>query len=48
MLPEDIHDEAPYSGRNTEESADAEETLPGLQHVDEHAQTPTAGRFPVD
>lgn len=42
MLPEDVHEEAPYSGRDAEEGADAEQTLAGLQHVDEHPNTRTA------
>lgn len=37
MLPEQVKDEAPYSGRQTEESADPEQPLSGLQHVGSHA-----------
>lgn len=43
MLSEDVHNEAPYSRRYAEKRADPQQTLPGLQHVDEHAKTPHNG-----
>lgn len=41
VLPENVQEEAPYSGRYTQESADAKQTLAGLQHVGDHPRTHT-------
>lgn len=45
VLPEDVHEEAPDSGRHAEEGADPQQTLAGLQHVDEPPQTPPQNKF---
>lgn len=50
MLPEDVHNKTPYSGRHAKKSADTKQPLASLQHVDTPRQTPgrkklTMGNF---
>lgn len=39
MLPEDVHEKTPYSGRYAEKSADTKKPLASLQHVDTPRQS---------